>query len=60
MKKIAFLFLIGALAFGGCDLFKSKKSDKKPAVKDRAKADLREENTLILRTGNLTEQARNE
>jgi hypothetical protein len=44
MKKIAFLFLVGALAFGGCDLFNSKKSDKKPAVNKRAKADLREEN----------------
>ena len=45
MKKIAFILLISALAFGGCDLFKSKKkSEKKPAVKERAKAELREEN----------------
>jgi hypothetical protein len=42
MKKIAFLLLIGALAFVGCDLFKSKQTDKKPAVKKRAQADLRE------------------
>jgi hypothetical protein len=47
MKKIALLFLFGALAFGGCDLFKSKKSDKKPAVKDRAKANLRDENADV-------------
>jgi hypothetical protein len=47
MKKIAFILLIGALAFGGCDLFKSKKQDKKPAVNKRAKADLREENTDV-------------
>ena len=45
MKKIAFILLISALAFGSCDLFKSKKkSEKKPAVKERAKAELREEN----------------
>src|SRR5437764_10589564 len=45
MKKIAFILLVSALAFGGCDLFKSKKkSEKKPAVKERAKVDLREEN----------------
>src|SRR5438270_12014222 len=43
MKKIAFVFLFGALAFGGCDLF-SKKQDKKPSVTKRAKADLRQEN----------------
>jgi hypothetical protein len=47
MKKTAFLFLVGALAFGGCDLFKSKKQDKKPAVDKRAKADLREENNEV-------------
>src|SRR6266446_706779 len=45
MKKIAFLFLMGALAFGGCDLFKSKKAEKKPAA--RTKAELREENTDV-------------
>ena len=47
MKKIAYLFLIGALAFGGCDAFKSKKDDKKAAVSKRAKADLREENNDV-------------
>src|SRR2546421_12267244 len=49
MKKIAFVILISALplAFGGCDLFKSKKQDKKPAVNKRAKADLREENNDV-------------
>ena len=44
MKKIALLFLISALAFGGCNSFKSKNSEKKPAVNKRAKAELREEN----------------
>jgi hypothetical protein len=47
MKKIAFVLLIGALAFGGCDMFKSKKNDKKAALNKRAKADLREENTDV-------------
>jgi hypothetical protein len=47
MKKIAFIFLIGAFAFGGCDLFKSKQQEKKPAVNKRAKADLREENNDV-------------
>lgn len=47
MRKLAFLFLISALAFGGCDAFKSKKSDKKAAVNKRAKADLREENNDV-------------
>jgi hypothetical protein len=47
MKKIAFVFLIGALAFGGCDTFKSKKDDKKAAMTKRAKADLREENNDV-------------
>ena len=46
MKKIAFVFLFGALAFGGCDLF-SKKQDKKPSVTKRAKADLRQENNDV-------------
>lgn len=45
MRKLAFLFLISALAFGGCA--KSKTADKKPAVKKRAKADLREENNDV-------------
>jgi hypothetical protein len=47
MRKLAFLFLISALAFGGCDAFKSKKPDKKPAVNKRAKAELREENNDV-------------
>jgi len=47
MKKIAFALLIGALAFGGCDLFKSKKSDKKPAMSKRAQAELRDENNDV-------------
>ena len=46
MKKIVFLFLISALALGGCDMFKSKKSDKKPATK-KPNADLREENSDV-------------
>ncbi|MFZ1219644.1 MAG: hypothetical protein WAO00_10145 [Chthoniobacterales bacterium] len=46
MKKFALLFLLSAIAFGGCDMFKSKK-DKKPAVKKRAEADLRQENTDV-------------
>jgi hypothetical protein len=46
MKKIALLFLLSAIAFDGCDMFKSKK-DKKPAVKKRAEADLRQENTDV-------------
>ena len=46
MKKIGFLFLLSAIAFGGCDMFKSKK-DKKPAVKKRAEADLRQENNDV-------------
>jgi len=47
MKKIVYLFLISALALGGCDLFKSKKDNKKAAVSKRVKADLREENNDV-------------
>ena len=47
MKKFAFLVLISALLFGGCDAFKSKKQNKKPAVDKRVKADLREENNDV-------------
>jgi len=51
MKKFGFLFLIliGALAFGGCGMFGSKKEDEKKAALDkkRAKADLREENNDV-------------
>jgi hypothetical protein len=44
MRKLAFLFLISAFAFGGCA---KSKTDKKPAVNKRAKADLREENNDV-------------
>ena len=47
MKKIVFIFLIGAFALSGCGLFNSKKDNKKPSVKERAKADLREENNDV-------------
>jgi len=47
MKKIAFIFLLSALALGGCSAFKSKKDTKKPDVAKRAKADLREENNDV-------------
>ena len=44
MKKIAFVFLLGALALNGCDMFKSKKNEKKPAAK-KPEVNLREENS---------------
>ena len=47
MKKIAFIFLLSALALGGCSMFKSKKETTKPDVAKRAKADLREENNDV-------------
>jgi hypothetical protein len=47
MKKIAFIFLLSALALGGCSAFKSKKETKKPDLTKRAKADLREENNEV-------------
>jgi hypothetical protein len=47
MKKIALLVLLSALAFGGCDAFKSKKDKEKAAVKKRADADLRQENNDV-------------
>src|SRR3954452_25394421 len=46
MKKFAFLFVIAALALGGCSS-KSKNKDTKPAVKKRADAELREENNDV-------------
>jgi hypothetical protein len=46
MKKLVLLFLVFALALGGCSWFGSKK-DKKPAVNKRAKAELREENADV-------------
>jgi len=47
MKKFAFVFLLGALAFSGCGGPNSKKDDKKAALNKRAKADLREENNDV-------------
>src|SRR3982074_3284994 len=47
MKKIVFVLLIGTVVFGGCDTSNSQKLDKKPATKDRAKAELREENSDV-------------
>ena len=47
MKKIVFVFLLSALAFSGCGMFKWKKDEKKPAVNKRVKADLREENADV-------------
>lgn len=44
MRKLAFLLLISALAFSGCN---ASKNPKKPAVNKRAKADLREENNDV-------------
>ena len=46
MKKFAFLFLIGAFAFSGCGMFKSKKDEKKKPT-PRAEAKLREENNDV-------------
>src|SRR6476661_2913655 len=47
MKKFAFLFLIGVLALGGCKSTGSKDKNKKPDVKKRADATLREENNDV-------------
>ena len=47
MKKIAFIFLIAALALGGCKSTGSKDKNKKPDVKKRADANLREENNDV-------------
>ncbi|HWM26228.1 MAG TPA: hypothetical protein VNP98_15545 [Chthoniobacterales bacterium] len=47
MKKIVFLFLLSAIALGGCNMFKSEKEKKDAAVKKRAKAELRDENTDV-------------
>ena len=47
MNKLGVFFLIGALALGGCNMFGSKKDEKKPAVKKRAEADLRQENNDV-------------
>src|SRR5438874_1940075 len=47
MKKIVFLFLLSAIALGGCSSASSKKDKKDAALKKRAKAELREENTDV-------------
>jgi hypothetical protein len=47
MKKIVFLFLLSAIALGGCNMFKSEKEKKDAAVKKRAKAELRDENNDV-------------
>ena len=44
MKKIVFLFLLSAIAFGGCSSPESKKKKEEAALKKRAKAELRDEN----------------
>jgi predicted small secreted protein len=47
MKKFALLFLVTALALSGCNMFGSGKDKKKPAVKKRADATLRDENADV-------------
>jgi hypothetical protein len=47
MKKIVFLFLLAALALGGCNSAKSEKAKKDAALKKRAKAELRDENADV-------------
>jgi len=44
MKKILILFLLSAIALGGCNSAESKKKKEAAALKKRAKADLREDN----------------
>jgi hypothetical protein len=44
MKKIVFLFLLSAIAFGGCSTPESQKKKEAADIKKRAKAELREEN----------------
>ena len=44
MKKIVILFLLSAIAFGGCNSAESKKKKEAAALKKRAQADLRETN----------------
>jgi len=44
MKKIVFLFLLSAIALGGCNTPDSKKKKEEAALKKRAKAELRDEN----------------
>jgi hypothetical protein len=47
MKKIVLLFLLSALAFGGCSSPDSKKKKQEAALKKRAKAELRDENSDV-------------
>lgn len=47
MKKIVFLFLLSAIALGGCSTPESKKKKEEAALKKRAKAELRDENSDV-------------
>ena len=47
MKKIVILFLLAAIALGGCSSPESKKKKDEAAFKKRAKAELREENSDV-------------
>ncbi len=47
MKKIVFLFLLSALALGGCNMSNPRRRKGGRAVKKRAKAELRDENTDV-------------
>jgi hypothetical protein len=47
MKKIVFLFLLAAIALGGCNSASSQKNKKDAALKKRAKAELRDENADV-------------
>lgn len=47
MKKIVFLFLLSAIALGGCNTADSKKKKQEAALKKRAKAELRDENADV-------------
>ena len=47
MKKIVFLFLLSAIALGGCNTPDSKKKKEDAAIKKHAKAELREENADV-------------
>lgn len=47
MKKIVFLFLLSAIALGGCNSAESKKKKQEAALKKRAKAELRDENNDV-------------
>jgi hypothetical protein len=47
MKKIVVLFLLSAIALGGCNTPDSKKKKEEAALKKRAKAELRDENNDV-------------